>query len=51
MIALGVLLLLIGFLAQVGIIWTLGVIFVVAGAILWLLGSLGHEVGGRRHFY
>ena len=51
MIILGVILLIIGFIAQVAIIWTLGVIVVIVGAILALLGFAGHAVGGRRHYY
>lgn len=51
MITLGVVLLVIGFLAQVPIIWTLGVIAVVVGAVLALLGSTGRAIGGRRHYY
>ena len=51
MIILGVLLLAIGFVAKVAIIWTIGIIVVVAGAILALLGMAGHAVGGRRHYF
>ncbi len=51
MIILGVVLLIIGFLAKVPIIWTLGIIVVVVGAILALLGVAGREIGGRRHYY
>jgi hypothetical protein len=51
MIILGVILLIIGFVAKVAIIWTLGIIAIVVGAILALLGMLGHAVGGRRHYY
>ncbi|SOD71396.1 hypothetical protein SAMN05892883_0923 [Jatrophihabitans sp. GAS493] len=51
MIALGIVLLVIGFLAHVSIIWTLGIIAVVVGAVLAIVGGAGHEVGGRRHWY
>lgn len=51
MIILGVILLIIGFVAKVAIIWTIGIILVIVGAILFLLGSLGHAVGGRRHYF
>ncbi len=50
MIILGVVLLLIGFFG-VPIIWTLGIIAVVVGAVLALVGVAGHEIGGRRHYY
>lgn len=51
MIVLGVVLLIIGFLSHVAIIWTLGIIAVVVGAIFALLGMGGREIGGRRHWY
>jgi uncharacterized membrane protein HdeD (DUF308 family) len=51
MIVLGVVLLLIGFIAKVAIIWTLGIIAVVVGAVLALLGATNRAVGGRRHYY
>lgn len=51
MIILGVILLIIGFVAKIAIIWTIGIVAVVIGAILALLGTLGHAVGGRRHYF
>lgn len=51
MIILGIILLIIGFIAHIAILWTIGIIVLVIGAILWLLGALGHAVGGRRHYW
>jgi Family of unknown function (DUF6131) len=51
MIVLGIILLIIGFVAKIAILWTLGIIALVVGLILVLLGSVGHAVGGRRHYY
>ena len=51
MIILGIVLLIIGFIAQIAIVWTIGIIVLVAGAILALLGMMGHAVGGRRHYF
>ncbi|MFJ3830687.1 DUF6131 family protein [Streptomyces sp. NPDC090046] len=51
MIILGVILLVIGFVAGISILWTIGVILVVIGIILWILGAVGHSVGGRKHYY
>ena len=51
MIVLGLLLLIIGFITGVAILWSLGVISLVVGLVLWVLGSLGHAVGGRRHYF
>jgi len=51
MILLGILLLIIGFVAKIAILWTIGIIALVAGLVLVLLGSVGHAVGGRRHYF
>ncbi|MFD5632861.1 DUF6131 family protein [Streptomyces sp. NPDC127077] len=51
MIILGVILLVIGLIAGIGILWTIGIILVAIGALLWFLGAVGREVGGRRHYY
>jgi hypothetical protein len=51
MITFGVILLIIGFIAKIPILWSLGILLVVIGAILVLLGSVGRAVGGRRHYY
>ncbi len=51
MIVFGVILLIIGFVTGIAIIWTIGIIVVVIGAILALLGMAGHAVGGRRHYF
>ncbi len=50
-IVLGVILLLLGLLLSIPILWTIGLVLVVVGAILWIAGSAGHAVGGRRHYY
>lgn len=47
----GLILLLIGFVTGIAIVWTIGVIVLVVGLALWLLGSMGHALGGRRHYY
>jgi hypothetical protein len=51
MILLGVILMIIGFLGAIPILWTLGIILVVVGALLAVMGSMGHAIGGRRHYY
>jgi hypothetical protein len=51
MIVLGVVLLIIGFVAGISIIWTIGIVLIVIGAILALLGMAGREVGGRKVWY
>ncbi len=50
-IILGIILLVVGYLLAIPILWTLGIILVVVGVILVLLGTAGHAIGGRRHYY
>jgi uncharacterized membrane protein HdeD (DUF308 family) len=47
----GLILLVIGFLTGIAVVWTIGMILLVVGLVLWLLGAIGHAVGGRRHYY
>ncbi len=51
MILLGIILLIIGFVAKIAILWTIGIVVLVIGAVLAIMGALGREVGGRRHFF
>ena len=51
MIILGIALLVAGFLLHIPILWTIGIILVVIGAILAILGSTGRAIGGRRHYF
>jgi hypothetical protein len=50
-IVLGIILLIIGFIAKIAILWTIGIVLIVIGAILAVLGVAGREIGGRRHWY
>lgn len=51
MITLGVILLIIGFIASIPILWTIGIILLVVGLVFALLGGMGRAIGGRRHYY
>ncbi|MFD0358900.1 DUF6131 family protein [Streptomyces sp. NPDC127110] len=51
MIILGVILLIVGYVAGIAILWTIGLILVLIGLVLWVLGAVGHAVGGRRHYW
>ncbi len=51
MITLGVILLIIGFIAKVAILWTLGIVLLLVGLVFLVLGGMGRAVGGRRHYY
>jgi hypothetical protein len=50
-ILLGVVLLIIGFVTSIQIIWILGIIAVVIGAVLAIAGLAGRAVAGRSHWY
>lgn len=51
MIILGLVLLLIGFVSGIAFLWTIGMLLLIIGLVLWVLGAVGHAVGGRRHYY
>jgi hypothetical protein len=51
MVTLGILLLIVGFIAKIAILWTIGIVLLVIGLILIVLGSAGRAIGGRRHYY
>ena len=51
MIVLGVICLILGLVFGIGILWTIGLILVVVGIILWVLGSMDRAIGPRRHYW
>ncbi|MGW3009245.1 DUF6131 family protein [Streptomyces sp. NPDC001219] len=51
MVVLGIILLVIGFVTGLAFLWTIGIVLVAIGAILWLLGATGHAVAGRKHYW
>jgi hypothetical protein len=51
MIILGIILLILGLLLSVPVLWVIGLVLVAIGAVLWIAGTAGHEIGGRRHYY
>jgi uncharacterized membrane protein HdeD (DUF308 family) len=51
MIILGIIALIVGFLLKLAIVWTIGIVLIVAGAILAVLGHTGRAVAGRRHYF
>ena len=51
MIVIGLILMLIGFIAGVPILWSVGILIALIGLVLMLMGATGREVGGRRHYY
>jgi hypothetical protein len=50
-IVLGLILLILGIVLGIGILYTIGIVLIVVGAVLWLLGSMDRAVGGRRHYW
>lgn len=51
MIFLGVVLLVLGFVMDIGILVTLGIILLAVGALFVLLGAVGRPIGGRSHYW
>jgi hypothetical protein len=52
MIGLGILLIIVGIVVKTHTwIFVLGVVLLVMGAVLAILGRVGHPVAGRRHWY
>jgi hypothetical protein len=51
MITLGVILLIIGLIASIPILWSIGILLVLVGLVLAALGAMGRAVGGRPHYY
>jgi fatty-acid desaturase len=49
MIVLGVILLVLGWLLGISILWTIGIIVLIIGVVFFVLGQLGHAVGGRKY--
>lgn len=51
MIIIGIILIIIGAVANIPIVYTIGIIVAVIGLVLWVLGAIGHAVGGRKHYW
>jgi hypothetical protein len=50
-IVLGIILLVLGLLFHIAVLWTIGIIVLVIGAVLALAGATGRAIGGRRYWY
>jgi hypothetical protein len=44
-------LLIVGFVVSIPILWMIGIILVVVGAVFWILGATGRAIGGRKYWY
>lgn len=51
MIVLGVILILLALLFDIGVLYTIGAILAVIGVILWILGAMGRQIGPRTHYW
>jgi len=51
MIVLGALLLILGLVFGMGILTDIGIALLVIGVLLWILGSTGRPIYGRRHWF
>jgi hypothetical protein len=51
MVFVGVVLIILGFVANIVILWTIGIIAVVVGVVLALLGTTKYAIGGRKHWF
>lgn len=51
MIAIGIILLLLGYLLGIGLAVTLGWIVLVVGVVLTIAGAVGRPIGGRSTWY
>lgn len=50
-LSLGVVLLILGYIFNIGILITIGWILAVIGLVLFALGAIGRPLGGRRYWY
>jgi hypothetical protein len=50
-IVLGIILLVLGFLFKIAVLWTIGIVVLVIGAVLAIAGATGRAIGGRRYWY
>ncbi|TQM36863.1 DUF6131 family protein [Pseudonocardia cypriaca] len=51
MIILGVILLIIGYVAGISLLYYVGAILLIVGVVLLVLGRTGRAVGGRAHWF
>jgi hypothetical protein len=51
MIIVGIILLVLGFVLSIPVLWTIGLILLIAGLALMVMGRAGHAVGDRRHYF
>jgi hypothetical protein len=50
-IILGLILAVLGYLFGIGVLMWIGLVLILVGAVLFVAGSTGRPVGGRRYWY
>ena len=50
-IIVGLILMLIGFVAAIPLLWTVGIVVALVGLVLLVLGHNGRRIGGRSHYF
>jgi hypothetical protein len=50
-IILGIILLVVGYVTGISIVYSIGGLLLLVGVILWILGAVGHPVGGRKVWF
>ncbi|MFZ0833121.1 MAG: hypothetical protein WAM92_08580 [Mycobacterium sp.] len=51
MIVLGIILAILGWIFGLSWLLWIGIVLIIIGAVLWILGSVGRPVGGRKYWY
>ena len=51
MIFTGVLLILLAMFLDIPILYTIGIILAIVGAVAWILGAMGRAIGPRPHYW
>lgn len=51
MIALGLILLILGWVLGISLLVTIGIIILIVGIVFFILGQTDHAVGGRKYWY
>ncbi len=51
MIIVGLVLMLIGFVAAIPVMWSVGIVVAIIGLVLLVLGRNGRRIGGRSHYF
>lgn len=51
MIVVGAVLLVLGFVFDMNWLAGVGIVLLIIGAVLWIMGSVGRSVAGRRYWY